>query len=303
MPERSSLVLVAGATGLVGGIVTRKLLAAGVPVRALGRHREKLAALADAGAEAVTVDLLDRPAVARACEGVGQVFTTVNNVMGRGASSPNRVDLPAHESLCSGAKRAGVRRLVYLSGRGMTADDPVDFFRVKHAIEGCIRQSGIPYVMLQAGPFMETWVGMMSDGMRKKGVAVLFGDGQMVSNFIAVEDVAEFAVRILAREEIVNEAIEVGGPSNISFDALVSLLETQMGVRVKRRRIPRAVLWLGGLALKPFNEVAARLMRLGYFTATRDGRLLDWKVAADRFGVAPMSIEDFIRGSGVRLDS
>jgi NADH dehydrogenase len=294
MPDEASRVLVAGATGVVGGLVTRKLLAAGVPVRALGRNREKLAALADAGAEAAAVDLLDRPAVARACEGVGQVFTTVNNVMGRGASSPNRVDLPAHEALCSGAKGAGVRRLVYLSGRGMTANDPVDFFRVKHAIEGCIRRSGVPFIMLQSGAFMETWVGMLSEGMRKKGVAVLFGDGHMVSNFIAVEDVAEFAVRILAREEIVNETIEIGGPSSISFHQLVSLLETQMGVRVKRRRIPRVVLWLGGLALQPFNEVAARFMRLGYFAATRDGRLLDWQVAADRFGVSPKSIEQFV---------
>ncbi|MBC7896125.1 MAG: NmrA family NAD(P)-binding protein [Cytophagaceae bacterium] len=299
MADDSPRVLVAGATGQVGGIVTRKLLAAGVPVRALGRHREKLVALADAGAEVIAVDLLDRTAVARACEGVGQVFSTVNNVMGRGASSPNRVDLAAYESLCSGATDAGVRRLVYLSGRGMSADDPVDFFRVKHAIEARIRQGRVPFVVLQAGAFMETWVGMLSDGMRKKGVAVLFGDGRMISNFIAVEDVAEFAVRILAREEIVNETIEVGGPSNISFDALVSLLETQMGMHVKRRRVPRAVLWLGGLALKPFNEVAARLMRLGYFTATRDLRLLDWRVAADRFGVSPMRIEEFVSQAGL----
>ncbi len=268
--------------------------AAGVPVRALGRNPEKLASLAAAGAEAVAVDLLNRAAVGRACEGVGQVFTSVNNVMGRGASSPNRVDLPAHDALCDAARHAGVRRLVYLSAQGLSPDSPVDFFRVKHAIEERIRGSGVPYVLLRPTAFMETWAGMLADGMRKNGVAVLFGDGRSIANFIAVEDVAEYSVRILAREDVRNESIEIGGPSNLSFEALVTLLEKQMAVQAKRRRIPVPVLWLGGLLLRPFNEVGSRMMRMGYFTATRDARFTDWTIAADRFGVSPKSIETFV---------
>ena len=41
MPE--SRVLVAGASGLLGSVIVKKLLAAGVPVRALGRDAAKLA--------------------------------------------------------------------------------------------------------------------------------------------------------------------------------------------------------------------------------------------------------------------
>lgn len=295
MTNREPLVLVAGATGLVGGLVARKLVAAGVPVRALGRNPEKLAALTVAGAEAMAVDLRDRAAAARACEGVGQIYTSVNNVMGHGASSPNRVDLPAHEVLCDAARECGVRRIMYLSFRGGEPESPVDFFRVKHAIEERIRRSGLPYVLLRPSAFMEIWAGMVSDGIRRNGQAILFGDGKTIANFISVEDVAEFSVRILAQESIRDEAIEIGGPSERSFDELVTLLEKHMGVRARRRRIPLPVLWWGGLLLRPFNEVAARFMRMGYFTATRDGRLSDWKIAADRFGVSPMSLESFVQ--------
>src|SRR5687767_2636823 len=157
--QRESRILVAGATGQVGGLVARKLLAAGIPVRAVSRNPDKLSALAAAGAEAMAVNLLDRVAAARACEGVEQVFTSVNNVMGRGALSPNRVDLPAHDALCDAARGAGVRRLLYLSARGLSPDSPVDFFRVKHAIEERIRRSGVPYVLLRPGAFMETGPG------------------------------------------------------------------------------------------------------------------------------------------------
>jgi NADH dehydrogenase len=294
MSQLEQRILVAGATGQVGGIVARKLLAAGIPVRALGRNREKLAALTAMGAETVAVDLRDRPAVVQACEGVGQIFTSVNNVMGRGASSPNRVDLEAHAVLCDAARQSGVRRLVYLSGRGMGTSNTVDFFRVKCSIEECIRQSGLPYVLLQPGAFMETWAGMLVGGIRKNGTAVLFGNGQSISNFIAVEDVAEFSLRILLNEEVQNEAIEIGGPSNMSLDGLLALFERHMGVQARRRRIPLPVLWLGGLLLRPFNEVAARLMRMGYFTATSDLHFPNWKLAADRFGVSPQSIETFV---------
>lgn len=294
MNQIKQRVLVAGATGQVGGIVARKLLAAGIPVRALGRNREKLAALSALGADAVLVDLRDRSGVMRACEGVAQVFTSVNNVMGRGTASPNRVDLLAHRTLCEAARLSGVQRLVYLSGRGMEADNPVDFFRVKLSIEECIQRSGLRYVLLQPGVFMETWAAMLAGGLRKNGVAVLFGNGRTLANFIAVEDVAEFSVRILQHEEIHNEVIEIGGPSNISFDGLLMLLEQHMGLQATRRRIPVSVLWLGGLLLRPFNEVAARLMRMGYFTATNDGSFADWQKVADRFGVTPQSIETFV---------
>lgn len=294
MSQLEPRILVAGATGQVGGIIARKLLAAGIPVRALGRNRAKLAALAELGADAVLVDLLDRPSVVRACEEVGQIFSSVNNVMGRGASSPNRVDLLAHDALCDAGRQCGVRRIVYLSGRGMGTDNPVDFFRVKCSIEERIRQSGLPYVLLQPGAFMETWAGMLVGGLRKSGTAILFGNGQSIVNFIAVEDVAEFSVRILLNEEVHHEVIELGGPSNISFDRLVTLFEDHLGVRAKRRRIPVSVLWMGGLLLRPFNEVAARLMRMGYFSATSDQRFPNWRLAADRFGVSPQTIETFV---------
>jgi NADH dehydrogenase len=235
MTNAQQPILIAGATGALGGVVARKLLAAGVPVRAVGRNPEKLATLAAAGAETMVVDLLDRAAVARACEGVGQVYSTVNNVMGRGASSPVRVDVRAHEVLCAAAREAGVGRFVYLSARDMRADNPVDFFRTKHAIDGVVRACGVPHVLIQPSAFMETWVGMLADGIRKDGTATLFGDGHTVGNYIAVDDVAEFSLRILMRPDVANETIEIGGPSNVSGEQLVVVIEAHLGVRASAR--------------------------------------------------------------------
>ncbi|HEX5632656.1 MAG TPA: NmrA family NAD(P)-binding protein [Gemmatimonadales bacterium] len=288
-------ILVAGASGQLGGTIARLLLAEGVRVRALARRLEPLRSLADLGAELVATDLRDTAGVRQACDGAGQVVSTANNVRGRGASSPTRVDLAAYRSLARAARDAGISRWLHVSARGLTADSVVDFFRVKHQVDQVVSASGVPWVLLQPSAFMEVWIDLILAGaMREKGEALLFGDGHQRANYIAVDDVARLAVAILTRPEVRNEAIEIGGPSDVSMRSLVDLLERAMGITAKRRHVPMAVLRLVPPLLRPFNEVAARMMTLGAFAAANDTSFPQWRDAADRFGVTPRSVEAYI---------
>jgi NADH dehydrogenase len=142
---------------------------------------------------------------------------------------------------------------------------------------------------------METWVDeVIAKGIREKGVATLFGDGNNVMNYIAIEDVAEFAAKILARPEVVNEAVEVGGPSNLSQNQVASLIERRLKSSGKRRHVPVMAMRLLPPVVRPFNEVAARLMTLGLYAATVPQSFPGWKMSADRFGVAPRTVESYI---------
>lgn len=294
----TSRVLVAGATGQLGQVIVRKLVTSGTPVRALARDGGRLANL-QAGAEIAAVDLLDVPRLTEACRGIDQIVATANNNMGTGANSPTRVDLAAYQNLCAAARNTGVRRLIYVSYRGVGQDAPVDIFRLKWYIEDAIRRSGVPHVMLRPTAFMEIWIDeLLAKEMREKGVARIFGDGRRVANYIAVDDVAEFAVKILARPDVVNEAIDVGGPSNVTQEHLASLVEQRFNIKSKRRHVPLALLRLLPPVVKPFNELAARLMTLGLYSAAYAEPFHDWKAAADRFGVQPRTVEEHVRQLG-----
>ena len=119
-----SRVLVAGATGQLGSVITRKLIASGATVRALARDAAKLAAFAPQ-AEIAAVDMRDVPKLTEACRGVDQIIATANNNMGKGEKSPTRTDLGAYQNLCAAARNTGVRRLIYVSYRGVTlASEP-----------------------------------------------------------------------------------------------------------------------------------------------------------------------------------
>ena len=288
-----SRVLVVGATGQLGGVITRKLIASGVKVRALGRNRAALAPLATT-AEIAAVDLRDVPKLTEACRGVDQIVATANNNMGKGPTSPVRIDLSAYQNLCAAARNTGVRRLIYVSYQGVSQDAPVDIFRVKWYIEDAIKRSGVPHVMLRPTAFMDVWIDeLLAKGIREKGIATIFGDGNRLANYIAVDDVADFALKILERE-IVNEVVEAGGPSNVSQNHLVTLLERRFKSSGKRRHVPVVAMRLLPPIVRPFNEVAARLITLGLYSATEAKPLAGWQASASRFGVAPRTVETYI---------
>jgi hypothetical protein len=46
--------------------------------------------------------------------------------------------------------------------------------------------------------------------------------------------------------------------------------------------------------VRPFNEVTARLMTLGLYSATVPQAFPQWQLNADRFGVSPMTVESYI---------
>lgn len=289
-----SRVLVAGATGQLGRVITRKLLASGTKVRALARNREALARLAP-DAESAAVDLRDLAKLTEACRGVDQIVATANNNMGKGAASPTRIDLGAYQNLCAAARNTGVRRLIYVSYKGVSQDAVVDVLRIKWYIEDAIRRSGVPHVMLRPTAFMETWIDqIVARRIREKGAALIFGDGTSVANYISIDDVAEFAVKILARPDVVNEAVDAGGPSNLSQNDVATLVERRLRSSGRRRHVPVAALRLLPPVVRPFNEVAARLMTFGLYRATEAVPFPGWKASADRFGVTPRTVETYL---------
>src|SRR5687767_1972832 len=106
------MILVVGATGLLGGEICRLLSAAGKPFRAFVRttsDKDKVAQLQDLGAEIARGDLKDRSSVEAACKGVNAVISTASSTLSRQeGDSIQTVDLEGQLNLIDAAKTAGV---------------------------------------------------------------------------------------------------------------------------------------------------------------------------------------------------
>ena len=288
------LMLVAGATGALGQVVVKRMLGDGFRVRALSRDSARLVELARAGAEPMVADMLDHAAMDRACAGVTEIVSTANNILGKGARSPNRIDEAMYRTLGSAARDAGVRRWVHVSARDLTADSPVDFFRVKVRVEQIVRESGVPWVAIRPSAFMDIWTGVLFGNAERPGrVATIFGRGDLACNFIAMEDVASFVIAVLHDPSVQNEVIDIGGPSEVTLVQFAAPIQRAMGVPEKRRHIPAPVLNVARYAARPFNEVGARMASMGYWMTITRRPFPEWNVSATRFGVSPMTVEQF----------
>ena len=288
------LILVAGATGALGRVIVTRLRQEGRNVRALSRDAKKLDELTKLGAEPYVGDMQDRVAMDRACEGVTEIVSTANNVMGKGSTSPNRIDEAMYKTLGAAAKAAGVRRWIHVSARDITADSPVDFFRVKVRVEEIVKHSGVPWVAIRPSAYMDIWTGVLFGNAEKPGqVATVFGRGDRLCNFIAIEDVATFVSAVLRDPSVKNEVIDIGGPSDVTLVQFSAPIQRAMGVPEKRRHVPGPVLNIARHVVRPFNEVAARLASMGYWMTITDRGFPEWEVSATRFGIEPMTVEQF----------
>ncbi|MEP0773366.1 MAG: NAD(P)H-binding protein, partial [Acidobacteriota bacterium] len=78
MTVARDLHVVVGGTGALGAAVVRHLQAAGTPVRAVVRDRERAGELLPAGAEMVTADATDRDEVVTACADARVIYHCLN---------------------------------------------------------------------------------------------------------------------------------------------------------------------------------------------------------------------------------
>jgi uncharacterized protein YbjT (DUF2867 family) len=120
------MILVVGATGVVGGLIAQRLLEQGKEVRILVRRDSVSAQLAEtgqatsaeslieAGAQPVYGDLRDRASLDAAVEGVQTVVSTANSALRGGEDNPQTVDLEGNRSLIEASREAGVEHFVFV---------------------------------------------------------------------------------------------------------------------------------------------------------------------------------------------
>ena len=142
--------LVTGATGYIGGGLVPRLLEAGLTVRAMARHPDKLAKVPwHDEVEVVRGDLTDPESLTEAFVGVDVVYYLVHS-MGTSKDFVAEERQSAH-NVVEAAQKAGVRRLVYLSGLH-PEDTPLSRHLASRTEVGEILiDSGIETVVLQAG--------------------------------------------------------------------------------------------------------------------------------------------------------
>ena len=242
-PNNSSTILVAGSTGYLGSEICRQLISKNKKVKGLVRvtsDPNKVAYLRQLGVEIVEGDLKDKASLEKALEGVSAVITTVSSTLSRQeGDSIQTVDEQGQLNLVDAAAKAGVDQFVYVSFCQL-GDCPLQ--TAKRKVEKHLMESGLNYTILQPTYFMEVWLSPMLGFDYPNARANIFGEGKKKVSWIAIKDVASFAVDSLDNPAAKNRIIELGGPQALSPLEVVNIFETTKGKKFEVQFVPEDAL-------------------------------------------------------------
>ena len=232
------MILVVGATGNLGGAVTRMLLAQGNPVRILARSQSNYQPLAKAGAQVVLGDLKQPDSLDAACQGADTVITTANSAARGGEDTVQTVDLEGNRHLIDAARAAGVKQFIFVSVLTADAHSPVPFLQAKGQTEDSLRESGLPYTILAPNGYMEVLLaGVVGIPALMGQPVTIVGGGRRKHSFISLGDVAAFILAVIDNPAAINQKLLLGGPQPLSFRDAVAIYERVLGHQIPVRSV------------------------------------------------------------------
>jgi uncharacterized protein YbjT (DUF2867 family) len=224
----ASTYVICGATGNVGSKVAKSLLAAGVPVRAVGRERVRLGPLAATGAEPWPGDLGDAKFLSKAFSGAGGVFAMI----------PPKYDAPdiaayqngIGEALATALENARVPRVVTLSSIGAHLIEGTGPVRGLHDMEKKLERLGDADVThLRAAYFMENHLWNVPV-IREHGMngSPIRPDAPIP--MVATKDIAEEAARLLLAKTLSGHTVRyLLGPRDLTMTEATRILGRAIG--------------------------------------------------------------------------
>jgi uncharacterized protein YbjT (DUF2867 family) len=285
------MLLVVGATGQLGGAITRRLLAAGREVRILVRPGSNYAGLEAAGAQPVLGDLRDRASLVAACQGVRAIVSTAIPHPMADADAVRAVILDGHRDLIDAGRAAGADRFVFTAGYGADPHSPVPFIAAKGQVEEYLRGGRQPYTILEPDMLMDNVLMVLAGRPVLQGQPVwVAGEARDRHAFVAVDDVAALAVAALDHPAAVNRTIPFGGPEALTLPEVAAICGRVLDCPVTVRSFPPDQ---PPADLPPI--ITGLLLTVSAYTPVPGA-----VETAREFGVRQTSVEEFMRGKLVR---
>jgi nucleoside-diphosphate-sugar epimerase len=253
-----STAFVTGASGFIGGALTKRLIAEGWTVNALARSEKSAKVVRELGATAVKGDLDDVGAMTEGAKGADVAFHCAAHLGEWGnASDFERVNVTGTANAVQAAREAGVPRFVHVGTEAalmhgqplvnvdetapLQPDSKALYSRTKARAEQVARAGGAVVIRprLVWGPGDTTILPALTHAVRKRRFAWVDG-GRHHTSTTHVDNVVE-GLLLGARKGAPGEAYFVtDGEPQVFRDFITSLLATQ-GVEIPERSLPRSV--------------------------------------------------------------
>ena len=234
-------VLVTGATGFLGRRV----------VPALQQRRHEVSCLVHRpGRERIfpprTVDVhygnvMEPHTLPAAFQDADAVVHLVGIIRRRRRSAFDRVNRQGVANVAAAAKESGVKHLALVSALGAVEDPSYPYLHSKWQGERALINSGVPYTIIRPSIVFgagDEFLNSLAALVRVLPVTPIIGSGRNRLQPISADDLARCVTLAVEREDLKGKVLELGGPQQLSYNEVVSVVAQALGVRRPRVHIP-----------------------------------------------------------------
>jgi NADH dehydrogenase len=294
-PGPGRTVVVFGGTGFLGRRIIHHLRERGFAVRIASRHPHR-AASDDAELQPLEVDIHDEAAIARSLASAYGAVNAVSLYVEHDRATFQAVHVDAARRLAAVARRAGLERLVHISGIGSDPTSRSLYIRKRGEGESAVREAFASVIVVRPavmfGPddaFLTTIVKLL----RRLPVYPMFGNGLTKLQPAYVEDVAAAVANVLHRPLGEHTLFECAGPRIYAYHELLRTIAREAGVTPVLLPVPfvawHALAWCAEkLPNAPITRNQVELMQVNTVQSPGMPGLAE-------LGVVPQSVEEVLR--------
>ena len=237
------MLLLTGATGLVGSTLLPRLLAEGTEVRCLVRDPRRL------GAQRVRVqialgDLTDPPSFRNALRGVQTVVHLAASIRDQPQGSIEELDGIATWRMVEAAERQGVERFVFFSALGASTHHRTRCLRAKALAEQAVRDADVRSIVFAPSIVYaprDPWLTLL-ERLALLPIMPVSGRGRALFQPIWAEDVAGCVIAALrASQTQHHERYELAGPETLSHTQIVRTVLASLNRRRALLHVPTPI--------------------------------------------------------------
>lgn len=300
-PAAEPLLLVAGASGYVGGRLLTRLEEEGRRVRCMSRRPDEMAARAAPDTEVVAGDVHDPASLTEAMRGVDVAYYLVHSMSG--SADYRTADREGAEAFGAAARAAGVRRIVYLGGLGR-GPGLSGHLASRQEVGATLAASGVPTIELRAGIVIgsgSTSFEMIRALVDRLPVMITPRWVETRTQPIAIEDAVEYLRQAADVPLEGGRIVEIGGPDRVSYGDLMHEYARQRGLRRLMIRVPVLTPRLSSLWLGLVTPVYARVGRQ-LVEGLRNETVVTDRSADQIFTVRPRGVREAVARALVNED-
>jgi nucleoside-diphosphate-sugar epimerase len=287
-------VLVTGGTGVVGKPAIDHLLEHGHQVRLLSRSAAEDVRLWAQGVEAYPASVGDAESLHGAADGCDAVLHIAGIVREDPPEATfERVNVQGTRNLLAEARRASVRRFIYVSSLGAERGDS-DYHRSKVAAEEAVRGYSGEWLILRPGNVYgagDEVISLLLKMVRTLPAVPVIGGGDQRFQPIYAEDLGEALAMAVERDHLQGEVLELGGEEITTTSDLLDRLERVTGKSPPRIPVPEFLAQTGaGVAETLGIEVPVNSDQL--VMLSEENVLTKPNALVETFGITPTPLDE-----------